>query len=129
MLLLSQFFAGILGMFLHAIVKISQINQRKPVTVTVGTIIRTYLRKDFPTLMLSVVGIFVQMIVYSSYMSLDVNDNIPFVPTKYQSIIQNVSLVLFVGVTYMIESIVMGFTGVSEKWIGKLVDKKDVDSK
>lgn len=129
MLLLSQFFAGILGMFLHAIVKISQINQRTPVTVTVGTIIRTYLRKDFPTLMLSVVGIFVQMIVYSSYMSLDVNDNIPFVPTKYQSIIQNVSLVLFVGVTYMIESIVMGFTGVSEKWIGKLVDKKDVDSK
>jgi len=128
MVLLSQFFAGILGMFLHAIVKISQINQRTPVTVTVGTIIRTYLRKDFPTLMLSVVGIFVQMIVYNSYMSLDANDNIPFVPTKYQSIIQNVSLVLFVGVTYMIESIVMGFTGVSERWIGKMVNNKDVDS-
>lgn len=125
MLLLSQFFAGILGMLLHAIVKISQINQRTPEDVTIGIIIRTYIRKDFPTLMLSVVGIFVQMIIYSSYMSLDQNDNIPFVPTKYQNIVQNVSLVLFVGVTYMMESIVMGFTGVSERWISKFVKEKD----
>ena len=109
-----------LGIFIHAAVKIININKRTPDTVSIGTVFRTYFRKDFPTIMLSVGFIFVEIIAYNAYMHFNSEtDRIPFVSLSYQSEVKVVSCLVIVGLTYMCESIVMAFTGVSEKLINK----------
>jgi hypothetical protein len=120
MLSIYQFLSGLLGIFIHAAIKIMNINKRTPDTVPIGSVFSTYFRKDFPTLMLSVGFIFVEIIAYHAYMHLNSEtDKIPFVSLAYQGEVKIISCLLIVGLTYMAESIIMAFTGVSEKFINK----------
>lgn len=112
--------SALAGILLYSGVKVSGINERTPDTVSIGSIIKTYFRKDFARIFISIVSSSLFIIGVCNW--LDIKEagghlDIPGVSGKTEEILV-VFIHLFVAsVSYNSGSLVMAFGAKAEKYI------------
>ena len=58
---LISFLFALIGLFIQSFVKITGINERTPKDVSIGTIIKNYVREDFAKIAISILCIFLEI--------------------------------------------------------------------
>lgn len=130
---MSQFillwFSAIAGILLYSGVKVSSINDRTPESVSIGSILKTYFRRDFARIFISI--LFSTLVLFGVCNWLDIKEagghlDIPNVSGNTEAIIVTFIHLFVACIGYVSGSVVMAFGSKAEKYI---VAKTTLDEK
>lgn len=84
---LTSFLFALIGLFIQSFVKITGINDRTPKDVSIGTIIKNYVREDFAKIGISILCIFLEIEALKVIESVDKLVLFTFDFTEYKYVI------------------------------------------
>lgn len=119
---LYMFLYSLVGLAIQSFVKINAINDRTPEDVSFATIFKTYFRKDFPKIGMSVLSIIVVEAIVHGYLNLRASGQTLDVPGA--SVGLEYKLTFFINAAmavwgYVSGSFIMSFGSRAERYINK----------
>lgn len=115
------FLFGLLGIAAHSFIKIKGINERTPEEFSVTKIIKTYLRKDFASIAISIIGVLI-WIAFVDARNKAGSDSIA-IPGISKTILDTVFWYINVSTAlgaFVVESFLIGLFGKTDKFFRKL---------